>query len=276
MKSKKYVERYLDATKSNMLFAKGIIFVEGIAELLLIPCLAECMGLPIETHHVAVVAVDGVTFKHFLPIFGAVSVKELRQFALPRPVACIIDPDPARQEKAGGAKRKKCWPYQLGCNSSDYEYWPTSATANNLLEQCKEASNIQIYYGTKTLEYDLALDNHRATVLITPTCTHGAELRQLAEIPADLPPRLRQKLEQEDSSLMSDIETIADPEAQQRARFATCYLLCTEEFKGEHAFDLTLQLRENHAKPDHERVTFQVPVHIGDAIWWACNQSDEK
>jgi hypothetical protein len=37
-----------------------------------------------------------------------------------------------------------------------------------------------------------------------------------------------------------------------------------------------LQLRENHAKPDHERVTFQVPVHIGDAIWWVCNQSDEK
>jgi len=40
-KSKKYIERYLDATKSNMLFSKGIIFVEGITEQLLIPCLAE-------------------------------------------------------------------------------------------------------------------------------------------------------------------------------------------------------------------------------------------
>jgi predicted ATP-dependent endonuclease of OLD family len=40
-KSKKYVERYLDATKSNMLFSKGVIFVEGITELLLIPCLAK-------------------------------------------------------------------------------------------------------------------------------------------------------------------------------------------------------------------------------------------
>ena len=37
--SKKYVQRFLDATKSNMLFAEKIIFVEGIAEQLLIPVL---------------------------------------------------------------------------------------------------------------------------------------------------------------------------------------------------------------------------------------------
>ena len=132
------------------------------------------------------------------------------------------------------------------------------------------------YWSQKILEYDLALDNHRATVLITPTCTHEADLRQLVEIPTDLPLRLRQKLEQASSSLTSDIETIADPEEQQRARFATCYLLCTEEFKGEHAFDLALQLRDNHTKPGHERVTFQVPVHIGDAIRWACDPSGGK
>src|SRR5690606_11827857 len=76
--SRNYVERYLDATKSNMLFAKGVIFVEGIAEQLLAPCLSQCIGLPVETHHVAVIAVGGVTFKHFLPLFGAGEDEHLR------------------------------------------------------------------------------------------------------------------------------------------------------------------------------------------------------
>ena len=39
--SKAYVERYLDATKSNLLFSKGVILVEGIAEQLLVPVLAQ-------------------------------------------------------------------------------------------------------------------------------------------------------------------------------------------------------------------------------------------
>ena len=34
-KNKKYVQRFLDATKSNMLFAQKVILVEGLAELLL-------------------------------------------------------------------------------------------------------------------------------------------------------------------------------------------------------------------------------------------------
>jgi putative ATP-dependent endonuclease of OLD family len=41
-----------------MLFAKGVIFVEGIAEQLLVPCLSQYIGRPIETHHVAVIAVE--------------------------------------------------------------------------------------------------------------------------------------------------------------------------------------------------------------------------
>ena len=39
--SKLYVQRFLDATKSNMLFADRLIFVEGLTEQLLIPCFAQ-------------------------------------------------------------------------------------------------------------------------------------------------------------------------------------------------------------------------------------------
>jgi putative ATP-dependent endonuclease of OLD family len=72
MCSKKYVERYLDSTKSNMLFCKGVLFVEGIAEQLLIPAFTEyVVGCDLEKYHVAIINVGGSTFKHFLPLFGA-------------------------------------------------------------------------------------------------------------------------------------------------------------------------------------------------------------
>ncbi|MDA7980978.1 MAG: AAA family ATPase, partial [Pirellulales bacterium] len=68
--SRGYVERYLDATKSTMLFAKATVFVEGIAEQLTVPALADSLDRSFDEHHVAVVRVDGVTFKHFLPLLG--------------------------------------------------------------------------------------------------------------------------------------------------------------------------------------------------------------
>ena len=37
----KFLERFLDATKANLFFAKGLIMVEGDAENLLIPAIAQ-------------------------------------------------------------------------------------------------------------------------------------------------------------------------------------------------------------------------------------------
>jgi len=88
--SKAYVERYLDATKSNLLFSKGVILVEGIAEQLLLPVLAEHLGSSLEEHHVAVIPVGGLTFKHFLPLFGGGPSLQQTTRALNRPLACLI------------------------------------------------------------------------------------------------------------------------------------------------------------------------------------------
>lgn len=96
--SKKYVERYLDATKSNMLFSKGVLFVEGIAEQLLIPTLAEYVpGCDLEKQHVTVINVGGSTFKHFLPLFGART--QIGAPHLQCRIGCIPDGDPARRHK---------------------------------------------------------------------------------------------------------------------------------------------------------------------------------
>jgi len=104
--SKRYIERFLDATKSTLLFAKGVILVEGIAEQLILPCLADYLKRPLEDSHTTVVNVGGSTFGHFLKLFG-VGVDEKRQkYSLPYRVACLIDSDPSKRKDNGSGREK--------------------------------------------------------------------------------------------------------------------------------------------------------------------------
>lgn len=54
VKSKKYVQRFLDATKSDMLFAQKVLLVEGIAEQLLISIFANYLDKSLEDNHICI------------------------------------------------------------------------------------------------------------------------------------------------------------------------------------------------------------------------------
>lgn len=64
-----FLQRFLDATKSNLFFAKGIIMVEGDAENILLPVLAEIMGYPLEKYGVSIVNVGSTAFLRYSRIF---------------------------------------------------------------------------------------------------------------------------------------------------------------------------------------------------------------
>lgn len=72
-KSKNYLSRYLDATKSTMFFARKVILVEGISEQLLIPEFfkLEYSGESIEQKGITLINVNGVAFSHFLEVVKA-------------------------------------------------------------------------------------------------------------------------------------------------------------------------------------------------------------
>lgn len=63
-----FLQRFLDATKSNLFFAKGIIMVEGDAENLLIPIIAEIIGYPLEKYGVSIVNVGSTAFLRYSQI----------------------------------------------------------------------------------------------------------------------------------------------------------------------------------------------------------------
>lgn len=80
------LNRYLDATKSNLLFARKVMLVEGAAELLLVPPMVRTlMGIDLEREGISVVAVHGVHFGPFARLFSAT--------CLPKPCAIVGDAD---------------------------------------------------------------------------------------------------------------------------------------------------------------------------------------
>ena len=64
-----FLQRFLDVTKSNLFFAKGVIMVEGDAENLLLPVLAEILGYPLERYGVSIVNVGSTAFLRYSRIF---------------------------------------------------------------------------------------------------------------------------------------------------------------------------------------------------------------
>ena len=69
--NKKYLLKFLDVTKSQLFFAKGVILVEGISEALLLPIFAEKLGYDLLKSGVEIVNIEGVAFEHFAKLFNS-------------------------------------------------------------------------------------------------------------------------------------------------------------------------------------------------------------
>lgn len=100
----KFLDTFLDVTKSNLFFAKGVILVEGWTEEILIPVIAAKMGLDLTQHEVSVVNVGSTAYLHFARIF-------MRQAAPEMEVRCAIvtdlDVKPDTANKAQLEKEKR-------------------------------------------------------------------------------------------------------------------------------------------------------------------------
>lgn len=60
-----FLQRFLDSTKANLFFAKGVIIVEGDAENILIPVLADILGYPLEKYGISIVSVGSTAFLRY-------------------------------------------------------------------------------------------------------------------------------------------------------------------------------------------------------------------
>jgi putative ATP-dependent endonuclease of OLD family len=126
-----HLRRFLDVTKAALLFARGVILVEGVAEQLLVPVIARHLGRPLSQYGVAVINVGGVAFGPFIELFGV--------DRLPYRCAVVSDGDP---------------PDQPDPNETEGADPRLSSVARDLLG--RQGPNLQVHLALKTLEWDLA------------------------------------------------------------------------------------------------------------------------
>lgn len=87
-----FLERFLDATKANLFFARGVLIVEGDAENLLLPTIARLLGRDLTKHGVSIVNVGGTGLGRYARIFQRIDDQEAEAGDGVR-VACLTDLD---------------------------------------------------------------------------------------------------------------------------------------------------------------------------------------
>lgn len=134
-----FLKRYLDATRSELFFASGVIFVEGIAEQFLIPVIAKKVyGIDLLEHNISVISIHCRYFDPFL--------KLMQTDGFEIPTSVIIDGDQSEL--------------------SEGQTETTSVTNARALEI---EGRIKVFSGTYTLEIDLFPDNSTNTLYLA-TC----------------------------------------------------------------------------------------------------------
>lgn len=90
----KFLEIFLDTTKANLFFSKGIILVEGWAEEILVPVIASAIGINLTESGVSIINVGSTAYLRFAKIFQR-KTGPLMEI----PVAIITDVDIRTYEK---------------------------------------------------------------------------------------------------------------------------------------------------------------------------------
>lgn len=265
-KSYKYVQRFLDATRCDMLFADKVIFVEGTAEQILLNVLAKYVNQSLVDNHVCIVNVGGRYFQHFLWMFNT----EHSNYALNKKVLCLTDIDPIRRKK-GESRYSSCYPFEM-VNDEEYEFTqnPFVTTENDFSHVSNILISSQDPKEGKTFEYEVMLHNPQCKMLILDDMANhdtliklmGCKTYEAASAIFRTGKSWRQRiLDALDKSELSDDKKVA-------ALTASLYLKSVE--KGEYALDLSNILEDNleNQKNGESFNVFVVPNYIKEGIQW--------
>ena len=263
MVSKQYVQRFLDATKADMFFANRLIFVEGIAEELLLPVFARYLNKNLTDEHVLVVNMGGRYFNHFLKLFDTKN-----PYTINKKIVCLTDIDPCRKKKGDDRNYEVCYPYEYNIDTDNYDY---KHHADTEVDQYVVHPNIRFYrqdvtYG-KTLEYDLMRENPNCELLLTESVSNSSEIKAMMKEQDVNEMMTKMRNSEANTRIKSSIDQSGwEDEEKRKALLASRYLNSVS--KGSNALELNVTLMDNLEKPEAERKEFHVPQYIIDALKW--------
>jgi len=144
-----FLQRFIDATKANLFFARGVMMVEGPAEAILLPTLADACGRSFSKHGVSIVNVGHTGLYHYARILQ----RQNPSPEYPVPVVCLTDrdivPDIANTyvQKPKTGKRFE----------ADYDAKGIADLVQSKKNRAQGGKTIVCVSDRWTLEYDLAL-----------------------------------------------------------------------------------------------------------------------
>jgi putative ATP-dependent endonuclease of the OLD family len=140
------LERYLDVNRGELLFARGVILVEGDAERFLIPAIAKRLGYDLDEIGISVCSVSGTNFYPYLVLVGP--------RGLNLPFAAFTDFDPLRS-KADGTTRDPLGPDRVVNRMMSALVAAETWKAKDFNDLLKMAPGQGVFINEHTFEVDL-------------------------------------------------------------------------------------------------------------------------
>ena len=240
------LKRYLDVTKSQMFFARRVIFVEGISEAILLSEFAKLLGKPFDKYSVEIVNINGVAFEPFAKLFtGGENTDSLKM-----PCAIISDNDKCTNNDDPYRIKKEERVYSkidVDLLASKLEKGTISHRAEKLLAY--NSDEIHVELAEKTLEYELAKIKENVPLLL-------------------------EVLNEEHPEMKKDIEKRVNPENsngeknkfyETEEKIALRIWVAIQDCKGSFAQRLANEISKIESEKRTD-VSFSVPDYIRKAI----------
>lgn len=155
---RKKLERYIDVTKSQLLFAKSGLFLEGISEELLISAFTQIEDYRLEDYRIELVNVRGTSFYPFLYLFNSTEPSK----RIVKTVAILTDEDQFTDSKTKEYSFKRLLENNYA-KLTELDTKIQSGNVNTRVANLQSVANgnaaISVNTAFKTLEYELALAN---------------------------------------------------------------------------------------------------------------------
>jgi putative ATP-dependent endonuclease of OLD family len=155
-----FLGRFLDVTKANLFFARGLMIVEGDAENILLPTLARILQRDFTGNGVSIVNVGGIGLRRFARIYQRKD--SATDGVIPIPVACVTDMDvmpDCAPEITGRVRPGEAWPDRSDRRwSAKKDYTPEQLRAQREWIRAKASGQrVETFVADEwTLEFDLA------------------------------------------------------------------------------------------------------------------------
>ena len=202
------LQRYLDATRAEVLFARGVVLVEGAAELFLVPAVAQEMGKPLDEYGITVCSVHGTDFAPYAKLLGPQGLNI--------PFVVLTDGDWYRTRQGEDLSRglRRVVAIATAIGHSDAAALDEMFQRRQWDDIVDAGKQIGVFVGNRTLEVDLF------------DCWHGPELvESLRELGVstrttqalqELADRKTELTDDEADALLKTLERIGKGRAAQR------------------------------------------------------------